>query len=87
MTAIGNTLIDEMQQSRTSLCSKLYRADYKKITNPLVLHYRTQHRYYGNQIEEKNIYQWRHVWFNPYAQMFMEELNGRSTSTKSALCH
>ena len=28
-----------------------------------------QHRYYGNEIESKTMYQWRHVWFNPYAQM------------------
>ena len=86
LTAIGNTLIDEMQQSRTSLCSKLYRADYKKITNPLVLHYRTQHRYYGNQIEEKNIYQWRHVWFNPYAQMFMEGIKRQGVLAQNPRC-
>lgn len=72
LTAIGNTLIEAMSQSKMSVCSKLYRADYKKIINPLVLHYRMKHRYYGNQIEEKIIYQWRHVWFNPYAQLFLQ---------------
>lgn len=86
LTAIANTLIDEMQKSRTSLCSKLYRADYKKITNPLVLHYRTQHRYYGNQIENKNIYQWRHVWFNPYAQMFIEGIKQQGLLIQNPRC-
>jgi integrase len=33
-----------------------------------------QHRYYGNQIEGKTMYQWRHVWFNPYAQLCLHVL-------------
>ena len=54
--------------------STLYRSDYKKITNPLVLSYSMPHRYYGNEIKDKVIYQWRHVWFNPYAQLFLHIL-------------
>lgn len=72
LVAIGNTLIETMSQSQIPVCLKLYRADYKKIINPLVLHYRMQHLYYGNQIEEKTTYQWRHVWLNPFAQLFLQ---------------
>lgn len=72
LVAIGNRVLEKCNP--LSGYSTLYRSDYKKITNPLVLSYRMQHRYYGNEIEGKRIYQWRHVWFNPYAQLFLHLL-------------
>lgn len=73
LVAIGNRLLENRYHPLSGY-STLYRSDYKKITNPLVLTYRMQHRYYGNQIEGKTIYQWRHVWFNPYAQLCLQIL-------------
>lgn len=74
LLTIANTLIGQIQQDPTSPCWKLYRADYKAITNPLLLHYRMPHLNYGNQIEDKELYQWRHVWLNPYAQLFIQSI-------------
>lgn len=75
LVAIGNRLLEEERMSNSlSGYSTLYRSDYKKITNPLVLSYSMPHRYYGNEIKDKMIYQWRHVWFNPYAQLFLNIL-------------
>ena len=79
LVAIGNRLLEE-EKEKEKMChplsgySTLYRSDYKKITNPLVLSYCMPHRYYGNEIKDKKIYQWRHVWFNPYAQLFLHIL-------------
>ena len=79
LVAIGNRLLEEEKEKEKmsnplSGYSTLYRSDYKKITNPLVLSYCMPHRYYGNEIKDKKIYQWRHVWFNPYAQLFLHIL-------------
>src|SRR5690606_8158866 len=79
LVAIGNRLLEEEKEKEKmsnplSGYSTLYRSDYKKITNPLVLSYSMPHRYYGNEIKDKMIYQWRHVWFNPYAQLFLHIL-------------
>ncbi|MFW2054534.1 site-specific integrase [Acinetobacter baumannii] len=68
LVAIGNRLLENGCEPQLAY-STLYRNDYKKTINPLILTYRMQHRYYGNEIEGKTMYQWRHVWFNPYAQM------------------
>ena len=73
LVAIGNRLLENLCHPLAGYAT-LYRSDYKKITNPLVLTYRLQHRYYGNEIEGKTIYQWRHVWFNPYAQLCLHIL-------------
>lgn len=70
LVAVGHRLLENICNPLPGY-STLYRSDYKKITNPLILSYRIQHRYYGNEIEGKTIYQWRHVWFNPYAQLFL----------------
>lgn len=72
LVTIANTLVREIQGDQTEQCWKLYRADYKAITNPLMLHYRMPHQSYGNQIEDKVVYQWRHIWLNPYAQLFIQ---------------
>jgi integrase/uncharacterized protein (DUF302 family) len=75
LVAIGNTLLDMIHNPLHGPgYSRLYRSDYKEIINPLILTYRMQHRYYGNQIEDEKIYQWRDVWFNPYAQLFLHIL-------------
>ncbi len=55
--------------------STLYRSDYKKITNPLVLkllHATTAIT--AMRLKTRRFYQWRHVWFNPYAQLFLHIL-------------
>ena len=55
-------------------CSRLYHSRYKKITNPLLLHYRVENSQYGNDVEQRKLYQWRHVFLNPYAQLILQYL-------------
>ena len=78
LTAIGNTLIKAIIEGELQVCSKLYHADYKKIINPLVLHYRVQQRAYGNQIDNRQVYQWRHIWLNPYSQLYIQGIKKRT---------
>lgn len=67
LVAIGQSLLSELKNNDSNLYCKLYHSDYKTIINPLVLTYKLQHPYYGNEINHKIIYQWRQVWINPYA--------------------
>ena len=55
-------------------CLRLYHSRYKKITNPLLLHYRVENSQYGNDVEQQKLYQWRHVFLNPYAQLILRYL-------------
>jgi integrase len=67
LVSIGRSLLSELKNNDSNLYCKLYHSDYKTIINPLVLTYKLQHSYYGNEINHKIIYQWRQVWINPYA--------------------
>ncbi len=72
LTAIGNTLVNAIVKDELQICTKLYHAGYKTIIiQPLALHYRVPQRAYGNQIENRQMYQWRYIWLNPYAQLFI----------------
>ena len=72
LTAIGNTLVNAIVKDELQICTKLYHAGYKTIIQPLALHYRVPQRAYGNQIENRQVYQWRYIWLNPYAQLFIQ---------------
>ena len=72
LTAIGQLL--NTPETLHAHLLKLYRADYKKIINPLLLSYRVTHRYYGNVVEDQQIYQWRQIWLNPYALWLLQKL-------------
>lgn len=71
LIAIGGHLLKHLRGTDIQI-SKLYHADYKKITNPLLLTYKIEHLYYGNEIENSVIYQWRQVWLNPYTIFLFE---------------
>lgn len=74
LTAIQKQLQDSIERDTDLNCFKLYHSDYKKITNPLVLHYRVENSQYGNDVEHRKLYQWRHIFLNPYAQLILQYL-------------
>ena len=74
LAAIQKQLQDTIEFGKDLNCFKLYHLDYKKITNPLLLHYRVENSQYGNDVEQRKLYQWRHVFLNPYAQLILQYL-------------
>ena len=74
LITIQKQLQDAIELGTDLNCFRLYHSDYKKITNPLLLHYRVENSQYGNDVEQRKLYQWRHVFLNPYAQLILQYL-------------
>ena len=74
LIAIQMQLQEAIELETDLNCSRLYHSRYKKITNPLLLHYRVENSQYGNDVEQRKLYQWRHVFLNPYAQLILQYL-------------
>lgn len=82
LTVIQKQLQDAIELDTDLNCFRLYRSDYKKITNPLLLHYRVENSQYGNDVEDRKLYQWKHVFFNPYAQLILQYLKKMKATQK-----
>lgn len=82
LTVIQKQLQDAIELDTDLNCFQLYRSDYKKITNPVLLHYRVENSQYGNDVEERKLYQWKHVFFNPYAQLIFQYLKKMKNAHK-----
>ena len=74
LIAIQKQLQDAIELDTDLNCLHLYHSGYKRITNPLLLHYRVENSQYGNDVEQRKLYQWRHVFLNPYAQLILQYL-------------
>lgn len=74
LIAIHQQLQDTLEHDKYLNCFRLYDSNYKKITNPLLLHYRVENSQYGNDSEGNKLYQWQYVFFNPYAQFMLQIL-------------
>lgn len=74
LVAIQQQLQEAVELGTDLNCFRLYHSDYKKITNPLLLHYRVENSQYGNDVEQRKLYQWKHVFFNSYAQFILQYL-------------
>jgi len=74
LIAIQKQLQEAIELDTDLNCLRLYHSRYKKITNPLLLHYRVENSQYGNDVEQRKLYQWRHIFLNPYAQLFLQYL-------------
>ena len=74
LIAIQKQLQDAIELDTDLNCLHLYHSGYKRITNPLLLHYRVENSQYGNDLEQRKLYQWRHVFLNPYAQLILQYL-------------
>jgi hypothetical protein len=48
----------------------------------LLLHYRVENSQYGNDVEQGKLYQWKHVFFNPYAQFILQYLKKLKATQK-----
>nr|WP_218647876.1 site-specific integrase [Acinetobacter sp. SwsAc4] len=85
MIAIQKQLQEAIELGTDLNCFRLYHSDYKKITNPLLLHYRVENSQYGNDVEQGKLYQWKHVFFNPYAQFILQYLK-KLKATQKEFC-
>ena len=82
LIAIQKQLQEAIELGTDLNCFRLYHSDYKKITNPLLLHYRVENSQYGNDVEQGKLYQWKHVFFNPYAQFILQYLKKLKATQK-----
>jgi hypothetical protein len=85
LIAIQKQLQEAIELGTDLNCFRLYHSDYKKITNPLLLHYRVENSQYGNDVEQGKLYQWKHVFFNPYAQFILQYLK-KLKATQKEFC-
>ncbi|MEB5477548.1 tyrosine-type recombinase/integrase [Acinetobacter pollinis] len=82
LTTIQKQLQESIESDTDLNCFRLYHSSYKKITNPLLLHYRVENSQYGNDVEQNKLYQWKHVFLNPYAQLFLQHLKNLKAENK-----
>lgn len=82
LITIQKQLQDAIELGTDLNCFWLYHSDYQRITNPLVLHYRVENSQYGNDVEQGKLYQWKHVFFNPYAQFILQYLKKLKATQK-----
>ncbi len=73
MVAIQKQLQEAIELGTDLNCFRLYHSDYKKITNPLLLHYRVENSQYGNDVEQK-VVPMEACFFNSYAQFILQYL-------------
>lgn len=85
LITIQKQLQDAIELGTDLNCFRLYHSDYQKITNPLLLHYRVENSQYGNDVEQGKLYQWKHVFFNPYAQFILQYLK-KLKATQKEFC-
>ena len=73
LIAIQKQLQEAIEFGTDLNCFRLYHSDYKKITNPLLLHYRVENSQYGKRCRTGKLYQWKHV-FLTHMQFILQYL-------------